>query len=184
MTPKLKLESILEKASKEAPPVDWKLKLNRWQHEIKELYTMIEEWLGPSIKKGYVHVTRELTSPQLQEEYVGSYSTENLICKVGGKRIEFRPKGMFIIGARGRVDIFGPRDGQPVMLLLLGEDEEPSVQVTLSNKMPEPGQNRGTQEPQAEPKKFVWKMAVKSGRLTTRPLTEELFADIFAQFLN
>src|ERR1017187_2887288 len=44
------------------------------------------------------------------EDYIGTYTIPALELTVGGERVEFRPKGVLVIGAAGRVDIRGGRD--------------------------------------------------------------------------
>jgi hypothetical protein len=44
------------------------------------------------------------------EDFVETYSISALELSVGSERVEFRPKGVTVIGAAGRVDIRGERD--------------------------------------------------------------------------
>jgi len=55
-------------------------------------------------------VTVRTFETQVTENFVGTYSIPILEMTVGHERVEFRPKGVTVIGASGRVDIRGERD--------------------------------------------------------------------------
>jgi hypothetical protein len=55
---------------------------------------------------------------EIKEDFIGEYSIPVLELMVGRERVEFRPKGVTVIGASGRVDIRGERDS----LTLLRDD--------------------------------------------------------------
>jgi len=55
-------------------------------------------------------VTIRTFETQVTEDFVGTYSIPVLEMTVGTERVEFRPKGVTVIGASGRVDVRGERD--------------------------------------------------------------------------
>jgi hypothetical protein len=44
---------------------------------------------------------------EITEDFIGTYSIPVLELSIGSERVEFRPKGVTVIGASGRVDIRG-----------------------------------------------------------------------------
>jgi len=74
-------------------------------------------------------VTIRTFETQVTEDFVGTYSIPVLEMTVGTERVEFRPKGVAVIGASGRVDIRGERD--TVTLLKGPQDVETGWTVVL-----------------------------------------------------
>ena len=79
-----------------------------WIRSVAHLYGVVEEMLRESIASNDVAVRRFDT--QVTEEFVGTYSIPVLELTIGHERVEFRPKGLTVIGASGRVDILGERE--------------------------------------------------------------------------
>ena len=62
----------------------------------------------------------ERTPIQLREDHLGSYDADKLTFKIGCEKIVARPIGTLLIGARGRVDLSGPRKTLKIVLLAKG----------------------------------------------------------------
>lgn len=77
---------------------------NEWLGAIGNLFSSIENWIGDT--EG-VDTSREQN--HIEEEQLGLYEIDNLLLKVGDQTVRVRPKGRFIIGAQGRVDIIGEK---------------------------------------------------------------------------
>jgi hypothetical protein len=90
------------------PDVDWQAKKDRWVRSVQSLYKLIQDMLRDSIAAEDVKV--RMFDLQVTEEYIGTYSIPALELSVGSERVEFRPKGVTVIGAAGRVDIRGESD--------------------------------------------------------------------------
>ena len=105
-----------KKGQANGPDVDWLAKKNAWIQSVKALYGQVRDMLRDSITSGDVKVeTRDL---EIAEEFVGTYTVPALDIFVGRERVEFRPMGVTVLGAEGRVDIRGERD---VITLLKNE---------------------------------------------------------------
>jgi hypothetical protein len=96
--------------------IDWQRKRDVWVQSVNSLYNQVGRILADSINSG--DVTVDQVEMQIAEDFVGTYSIPKLELNVGGERVEFRPMGVTVIGASGRVDIRGERD---VVTLLKGE---------------------------------------------------------------
>jgi hypothetical protein len=108
----------IRKQQAASPDLDWQSKRDTWVRSVENLYVLVQEMLQGSIASKDVAVR---TFPmQVTEDFVGTYSIPVLEMTVGHERVEFRPKGVTVIGASGRVDIRGERD----MVTLLRNQEE------------------------------------------------------------
>ena len=96
--------------------INWQRKRDVWVQSVNSLYNQVGRILADSINSG--DVTVDQVEMQIAEDFVGTYSIPKLELNVRGERVEFRPMGVTVIGASGRVDIRGERD---VVTLLKGE---------------------------------------------------------------
>jgi hypothetical protein len=88
--------------------IDWQTKKDTWLQSIETLYGLVQEMLRDSIASKDVAIRTFET--EVTEDFIGTYSIPVLEVTVGNERVEFRPKGLTVIGASGRVDIRGERD--------------------------------------------------------------------------
>lgn len=113
------------------PASDWGAKKDAWIRSVNELYEQVQVMLGDSIASGDVAIDR--VDMQITEDFVGTYSIPRLDLSVGGERVEFRPMGLTVIGATGRVDIRGARD---VVTLLKDEAAAHSGWTMILQRVP------------------------------------------------
>jgi hypothetical protein len=109
------------------PGIDWQAKKDMWVRSVESLYGLIREMLRDSIAAKDVVV--RAFEVQVSEDFIGAYSIPALELKVGNERVEFRPKGVTVIGAAGRVDIRG--EGDTVTLLKDKEDADGEWTIVL-----------------------------------------------------
>jgi hypothetical protein len=101
-----------------------------WLKAIGTLHSMVSGWLKEALESGIAKTSATMVT--LQEEPFGTYEAPQLTVSVGQKNILFVPKGRFVIGAKGRVDIVC--GNKEVLLLLLGSNEEPSIRVRITTE--------------------------------------------------
>jgi hypothetical protein len=112
-----------EKAAR--PIIDWQTRKHTWIRTVEGLYRLIQQMLQDSIASHDVAVrTFEI---QVTEDFVGTYSVPVLEITAGGERVEFRPKGITLVGASGRVDMRGERD----TVTILADESEVNTQWTV-----------------------------------------------------
>ena len=104
-----------ENQSESGEPIDWAKRRANWLQELDELYARMEEHLRPYTQAGEIQIER--TSIQLREEYLGTYRADKLTFSIGREKIVAKPIGASVIGARGRVDLSGPRRTLKILLL-------------------------------------------------------------------
>jgi hypothetical protein len=95
-----------KKAKAKPADIDWAAKRDAWIQNVKDLYKTIEDdYLGPV--KGDVEIT--YSDKIVTENHIGEYRIPELNLRVGDERVMFSPKGTNIVGARGRIDVYGDR---------------------------------------------------------------------------
>lgn len=88
--------------------INWEETKDAWVRSVEGLYRDIQKMLCDSIASSDVKIRTFVV--EVAEDYIGTYSIPVLELKVGMDRVEFRPKGINVYRAAGRVDIRGDRD--------------------------------------------------------------------------
>ena len=100
------LEKLLEEKRREASDRSLSLgsRKDDWIHRTEELFTQIEKWLSPLKANGHLDWSYELI--RLQEEPIGVYQVKSMrVVFFNGRTTTITPRGLFIVGANGRVDV-------------------------------------------------------------------------------
>ncbi len=96
-----------EKKQKASPAgIDWATKRDAWIKAVKDLYRTITD---DFLKAAKAEV--EITYPDkvVTEPSIGEYHIPELSLRVGDEVVLFSPKGTNIVGANGRIDVYGDR---------------------------------------------------------------------------
>ncbi len=115
-----KLTELLNKKQKQAgagESIDWDDRRNVYIAAVKGLYQQIEAELTDAIKQGIVTLRKR--PKDLTENYIGTYSVDDLILVIGDEQVRLAPRGRNIVGAAGRVDVVGER-GEATLILQPG----------------------------------------------------------------
>jgi hypothetical protein len=89
-----------------------------WISAIEELYASIQGWLKDAVSKGLI--TIETSEVPLNEKILHFYNAPTLqIVTPRGQTIEIVPKGRFVVGASGRLDL---RCGVRVRMIIRTEE--------------------------------------------------------------
>jgi hypothetical protein len=168
-------------ASEEENRVDWAKERDEWLSHRKELYERIESFLGEYIQAGEIKLSyRDI---ELNEENIGSYSTQEMILKIGRQEITLKPIGTLLISAKGGVEVVGPA-GRTRLVLVNSESSEssgPRIKVTISiGGKPEPS------AVEAAPKeiKWVWKIVTSPPTIQYIELTQESLFQALMEVAN
>ncbi len=94
--------------------VDWDSRRNEYLAAVGDLYHQIETMLAEPI--GQHSVTLHRRPKQLTENYIGTYSADDLILVIGDEQVRFSPRGRNIVGSAGRVDVIGERSEATLIL--------------------------------------------------------------------
>jgi hypothetical protein len=98
-------------------------RVREWKERLADLYTQIISWLP----KGYTADTNEsaIMNEDLMKRYKMPAQRLPILKIIKNKEVflSFEPKGLWVIGANGRVDVF--RLVEPIMSLMLVDMAEP-----------------------------------------------------------
>ena len=109
------------------PDADWKAKKDAFWLSVESLYESVRGMLKDSIAAKDVKV--DTFSFGITEDFLGTYSMIGLELQIGPERVRFIPKGIYVVGASGRVDIRG--ECGTVTLLRHEQDGENHWEVVL-----------------------------------------------------
>ena len=104
------LTDLFQKKQRQLPTgagIDWDARRNEYLAAVQDLYARIESMLAEPIGQKSVALHRR--PKQLTENYIGTYSVDDLILLIGEEQVRFSPRGRNIVGATGRVDVIGER---------------------------------------------------------------------------
>ena len=96
-----------QKQSEASAGIDWDDRRNKYLANVKNLYDQIETMLAEPIEQKSVTLQRR--PKPLTENYIGTYSVDDLILVIAKEQVRFSPRGRNIVGAAGRVDVVGER---------------------------------------------------------------------------
>lgn len=167
--------SAAENAAQVTPEQEKEL----WLRKLAELHTLVTESLDAYVKRGDVAINRVPIG--LHEEQLGSYTADQLDIVLGRQVVRLKPIGTYLIGARGRVDMVGPR-GSARFVVVPPASEKPNFSVTVSVA----GENnKSTPEPKrVPPEEWVWKIATLPPRVMYLELTPESFRETLIGVVN
>ncbi len=91
---------------KEDQAFNTKQQLDEWLGYLNSLYKQITSYLQTYINDGAAQITYRDIS--INEEFIGVYTTQEMILRFGRSTVTFLPIGTILIGMKGRVDVQGP----------------------------------------------------------------------------
>ena len=165
-----RLKSFVEEKKRRAKEekIDWEKRKQEWIDEVGKLYRMIENWLKD------IDIRIKYEDIELFEEKLGKYKMKKMILDVGGEKVELTPIGTIIIGAKGRVDIEGPR-GKVKILLVPKDAEGPRIRVDIFDSRID------LKEEKAKTTKSIqweWKIAIPPPNIKYISLDKDTFSEI------
>lgn len=150
---------------------------HEWLNFIKIFYDQVNEWLKPFVEDGRMQTN--FVQNNLTEEYIGTYSVDNMEVMFAGQKLTFAPIGTLLIGTKGRIDLIGPKGS--VQFILVDQDStELKVKVTM--------RSASTPAPKEEPSKkieWTWKIIERtSSRIKYIDFSEDNFFDALMGLVN
>ena len=106
--------------------------IDDYRHRVGELYANVRSWVLARLPGALFHQTRV----QINEQATGPYELESLdVTLPGFPAVRFVPRGIFMVGAHGRVDVRSRLGRQTLVWLEAGG---PALNVTATfNEQPE-----------------------------------------------
>lgn len=150
-----------------------------WNHRIEELYEIIESHLQDYTRDGRITIIPSVMS--LTEDLFGKYDTKALTITIGPNTVKLEPKGRFVIGAHGRVDMTGPAG--TIKIVLVNENlSKPDISITILNGseiIDQPMSKEVKKEPS-----LTWKLSTPPPHIAYYPLDKESFFEALMQVAN
>jgi hypothetical protein len=143
-------------------------RLNSWRKKVEELFELVRELLSDYIENKTIIVSEK--EIQAIEENFGSYQIPSLEIEIGIRKVVFVPKGAFVIGAYGRVDII---KGFRKVVLVLVDKAAKGVKFSVNTIQDKPG----------EPN-LVWKIATSPPSIKYVELNKESLYDALIEVAN
>jgi len=107
----MSLKEYLENQKKDSAALKTEVsdKIERWKEQVGAVFDEIETWLQPLVDDKLMRIDR--IKVDVHEQLSGRYSIAALVVRTADKEIWFKPKGRFIIGGLGRIDVSCGRRG-------------------------------------------------------------------------
>ncbi|MHA6909997.1 hypothetical protein ACQUJS_16445 [Ralstonia pseudosolanacearum] len=152
----------------EGKPLDLAKEKQTWLKKLDKLYELVHESLRDYIDDGSINI--EVTDFSLYEQLLGNYTAKAARIMVGRQVVTLKPVGTFLVGARGRVDMTGPRG---ITKFVIVPPNAQRVRVTITEVAP--GDQPKPAEPSAPPETWVWKISTPPPRINYTELNAESF---------
>jgi len=105
-------EKFLKKRKEEQAQeqeINWEQREMQWIASVTNFYNNVKSWLEPFVANGLL-VIKEDTWTNSDEEYMGRYDIKKLSIIIGKTDlITLTPRGKFVVGGYGRIDMRGPQ---------------------------------------------------------------------------
>lgn len=169
---------VAEKAAEaNKEPVNWEHAKDDWLQHLTKLRENVDTWLTPYIQNQSIRLGQETLT--LDEENIGSYSAPMTTISIGSERVKLEPIGTLLLGARGRVDMKGPK-GIARLVVVPKDSTGPRGRVETI------GSGHAPSHPveQLPVSQWVWKLASSPPKITYTDLTEDAFLDALMGVVN
>jgi hypothetical protein len=144
--------------------------LEQWRTAIQDFYKKVDTFLESYRANGKIQVERKKKT--MSEDLLGQYETETYAISLGQNSIRLEPIGYFVIGAKGRIDMIGPRDTVR-FVRVDARISAPKAIVRVHQQGPKP---LDKPEP-PEVTEWTWKIATKPPQIRYEELSAESFYD-------
>lgn len=161
--------------------IDWNKTRNDWLEYLKKFYEKVEHYLADYKNEGKLSYT--FSEKEIFEEYIGSYTVDVMRIKLADeRRVELKPIGRNIIGARGRVDLIGANGKVKFVLVNKDYSAPPPIKVTIR----EEGELISKTQPTKAVEKEIldWKIATPPPRIKYIDLNEDVFFDAMLEVIG
>ncbi len=160
---------------------DWAQEKDAWLQHLKLLYNSVSDFLQSYVEKGEIKIV--YVDATLTEEDIGTYPVKELAIKIGRGDVLLKPVGTRIFGARGRVDIIGPR-GRAQLILVDSKANSTSdlinVAVTIEGQPVKPPSVSAPKESG----EFAWKFVTPPPQRRLLDLNKDLFLQLLMETVN
>jgi len=158
-----------------------KQELEQWLGYLHALYEQIRGYTQTYIESGAVQI--EYHDIPLNEDFIGAYTAQKMLLKIGRSTVTFTPIGTMLIGTKGRVDVQGPIGSARLSLV--------NKQVTTARQLVQVTIRRPGEPPPAPASlqavkhiEWVWKISTPPPEMKFIELTQETFFEMILAVAN
>jgi len=161
---------------------DAEKQLREWRNLLTTLYQNIKNYMQPYVSQGLAVISNK--DIELNEDFSGPYTVQQLILQVGNSVVMFKPIGTMLIGSKGRVDVQGPR-GTVRLTLVDKKVKSARDLIKITTTILSPGQELAPPpEPERREIEWTWKIASGPPSMTFTDLNETTFFDVILSVVN
>ncbi|WDD93054.1 hypothetical protein Bsp3421_003100 [Burkholderia sp. FERM BP-3421] len=171
------VRSHVEAASNEK--LDLETEKAFWLTRLDELYALVSSSLRQYTDKGNIAV--HIEDVDLCEEQLGTYRAKAARIVIGNNLVRLDPVGTFLVGARGRVDMTGPRG---VARFMIVPPDSKGLRVIINAVRLDEVGDAPTVPAVPPPETWVWKIATPPPRITYIDLNEDSFRSTLMGVVN
>ena len=170
----IKKQKIASESEKE---IDWEANKEEWLKRLDDFYLIIEEYLKEYVAEDKVKYS--YSNIEITETYIGSYIAKTLNIDLGKHKVELKPIGTTLIGAKGRVDLIGA-NGKVKFVLVNKDLSAPRIKFEIYIQGEEPAKK----EEEPEILEWDWKIATPPPRISYINLEQETFLDALMEVVG
>jgi hypothetical protein len=160
---------------------DWVKEKDEWLRQLDVLYNSVSDYLHPYVEEGEIKIAyRDAT---LTEEDVGAYPVKELTITIGRSQVQLEPIGTRILGAKGRVDVTGPR-GRLQLLLVDKKAKSTNDLIRFTVTIGDGPSQTAPSDASNEPVEFVWKFLMPPPQRQLLALNKDLFLQFLMEIVN
>jgi hypothetical protein len=154
--------------------IDLMAEKEMWLRKADEFYSLVRDSLSEFTSTGMASL--DFVDISLSEEMLGTYSMKEARISLGRQIVKLTPIGTFLVGARGRIDMKGPR-GVARFVVVPPGTREPRIRISFEKK-------DAPSDPIAPPETWIWKIATSPPRVTYIDVTKESFREALMGVVN
>ncbi|HJX83083.1 MAG TPA: hypothetical protein VJ723_01920 [Candidatus Angelobacter sp.] len=162
-----KFEEFMRRQQEPIHSANWNEERNEWLRRLDDLYSCIGSFLSK-----YEQIKTEYRDIRLEEEYVGSYTTKQMVLKIGRQTVNIVPIGTVLIGSKGRVDVVGPI-GRTQIVLVNSKAKSPLDLIRFDISIGDKPRAAAKEVPQSI--QWAWKIVSRPPERRFEELTRETF---------
>jgi hypothetical protein len=180
---KNEFQKYIDSVSKiEKNEIDWNKEKEDWLKYIDEFYKNIETWLEEYKKKDQIKTI--YSNKEIIEENIGRYYAKVLEVMINNKKLYFDPIGTLLVGAKGRIDLKGPK-GKILFVLVDKNYVGPKIETHIFHSEEERVEFEKKQtEIKKTPIEWTWKIATQPPHIKYFDVDENSFFDSIMEILN
>ena len=157
--------------------VDWDKEREEWFEYLEQFENLVVRFLQEHIEQNKVRLEHRKKS--ITEENIGVYEVRIITILIGNVKVDLEPIGTLLIGAKGRVDMKGPK-GAVKIVLVAKEAKGANIRVRVLND----GEKEKQEKKAKEAIEWAWKISTPPPSIRYIELQKESFLTAIMEVVN